>query len=68
MRGAADGAVRSQLPPVETVLLFWSALSGMVHTAEQRETYIQRTLGLTREEYLQHGARLLLASLTKANM
>ena len=68
VRGAADGAVRSQLPPVETVLLFWSALSGMVHTAERREAYIQRTLGLTREEYLQHGARLLLASLTKANM
>ena len=68
VRGAADGAVRSQLPPVETVLLFWSALSGMVHTAERRESYIQRTLGLTREEYLQHGARLLLASLTKANM
>ncbi|MFR2332510.1 MAG: TetR/AcrR family transcriptional regulator, partial [Flavonifractor plautii] len=28
VRGAAEGAVRSQLPPMETVLLFWSALSG----------------------------------------
>ena len=68
MRGVEEGVVRTKLPPMETVLLFWSALSGMVHTAEQREGYIQRTLGLSREEYLQHGARLLLASLTKANM
>ena len=37
VRGAAEGAVRSQLPPMETVLLFWSALSGMVHTADIRE-------------------------------
>ena len=26
VRGAAEGAVRSQLPPMETVLLFWSAV------------------------------------------
>ena len=67
VRGAAEGAVRSQLHPMETVFLFWSALSGMVHTAELRESYIREKLGLTRDEYLQHGARLLLASLTKAN-
>ncbi len=67
VRGAAEGAVRSQLPPMETVLLFWSALSGMVHTADIREGYIQKTIGLSREEFLQHGTRLLLASITKVN-
>ena len=67
VRGAAEGAVRSQLPPMETVLLFWSALSGMVHTADIREGYIQKTIGLSREEFLQHGTRLLLASITKGN-
>ena len=67
VRGAADGAVRSQLPPMETVMLFWSALSGMVHTAELREDYIQESIGLSREEFLQHGSRLLLAAITKVN-
>ena len=67
MRGAAEGAVRSQLPPMETVLLFWSALSGMVHTAELREEYIGTAIGLSREEFLQHGSRLLLAAITKVN-
>ena len=67
VRGAAEGAVRSQLPPMETVLLFWSALSGMVHTAELREEYIGTAIGLSREEFLQHGSRLLLAAITKVN-
>ena len=52
---------------METVLLFWSALSGMVHTADIREGYIQKTIGLSWEEFLQHGTRLLLASITKVN-
>ena len=42
-------------------------LSGMVHTADIREGYIQKTIGLSREEFLQHGTRLLLASITKVN-
>ena len=65
VRGAAEGAVRSQLPPVETVLLFWSALAGIVRTADVRKKYIQETVGLSREEFPKHGYRLLLASLTK---
>ena len=39
----------------------------MLHTADIREGYIQKTIGLSREEFLQHGTRLLLASITKVN-
>lgn len=64
-RGAAEGAVRIQLPPTETVLLFWASLSGMVRMAENKGGYIERTIGLSRAEFLQHGARMLLDSITK---
>ncbi len=67
LRGVEEGVVRANLPPMETVLLFWSALSGIIHMAEFREDFLQRTLGLSREEYLVHGARMLLASITKVN-
>ena len=67
VRGAAEGAVRSQLPPMETVLLFWSALSGMVHTAELREEYIGTAIGLSREESPQRGSRPLLPPIPKVN-
>lgn len=65
VRGMEEGVVRAKLPPMETVLLFWSALSGIIHMAEYREDFLQKTLGLSREEYLAHGARLLLDALVK---
>ena len=65
MRGKQVGAVRTQLAPLEAVMIFWSALSGMVHTAELRERYIRDTLKLSREEFLQHGTQLLLAAFTQ---
>lgn len=62
-RGEAEGAIRLPRPAMETVLLLWSALSGMVHTAALRQGFLREGLGLTREEYLRHGAQLLLAAL-----
>lgn len=63
-RGVEEGVVRLQLPPEEIVLLFWSALAGMVCTANSRGEYIQESVGLDREAYLRHGAQLLLCALT----
>ena len=66
-KGAEVGAVRARLHPSETVLLLWSALSGMIHNADLRTRYIQNELGLDREEFLLHGAELLLAALTASD-
>ena len=63
-QGIEKGVVRSKLPPMETVMLFWAALSGIIHMAESREAFLKETLGVTREEYLTHGARLLLDALS----
>lgn len=64
-RGAAEGVVRIELPPNETVLLFWAALSGMVRMADSKNGYMGRSLGLSRDEFLRHGARMLLDAITK---
>ncbi len=64
-RGAAEGAVRIELPPEETVLLFWATLSGMVQMANSKSHYLDRTLKLSREDFLRHGTRMLLDSITK---
>ena len=39
----------------------------MVRTANARGEYILDTVGLNREEYLRHGAQLLLCALTNLN-
>ncbi|OUN04618.1 TetR family transcriptional regulator [Flavonifractor sp. An92] len=64
-RGAAEGVVRIELSPNETVLLFWAALSGMVRMADSKNGYMGRSLGLSRDEFLRHGARMLLDAITK---
>lgn len=66
-RGVEEGVVRLQLPPGEIVLLFWSALAGMVRTANSRSEYIRDSVGLDREAYLRHGTQLLLCALTNLN-
>ena len=62
-RGIEAGVVHTPFSPMETVLLFWAALSGIIHTADFRQRHIEHLLGISREEYLDHGAKLLLASL-----
>lgn len=64
-RGAAEGVVRIELPPEETVLLFWAALSGMVRMADSKNGYMGRSLHLDRDAFLRHGARMLLDAITK---
>lgn len=64
-RGIQEGAVRTELPVLEVVQLFWAALSGMVRTAERKATYITRTVGVDRETFLRHGAQMLLDAITK---
>ena len=67
VRGAEAGLVHTQVPPIEMVLLFWAALAGMVRTADNREAYIRERTGLSREDFLHHGARMLLHSITRAD-
>ena len=63
-RGVREGAVRVALPTAEVVQLFWAALSGMVRMAEHKTAHMERTIGVNRETFLQHGAQLLLAAIT----
>lgn len=64
-RGAAEGVVRIELPPDETVLLFWATLSGMVQMADSKSHYLERSLKIDRDVFLRHGARMLLDAITK---
>ena len=59
-QGAAEGVVRIALPPDETVVLFWAALSGMVKMADNKTGSVGRTLKVPREDFLRPGGRMLL--------
>lgn len=63
-RGAQEGLVRLDLPAEELVLLFWSALEGMVRMAGQRGAYLSEKLEVEREAFLRHGCQMLLCAMT----
>lgn len=63
-RGAEEGLIRLDLPAEELVLLFWSALEGMVRMAGQRDVYLNETLEVSRDDFLRHGCQMLLHAMT----
>lgn len=63
--GEAEGYLKLDLDVRETVLLLWAALSGMVRMSRRRGEYLRATLGIERNEFLQHGAEFILNSVLK---
>ena len=63
-RGADQGVVDVTRPLAETVLLFWACLSGMVHTAERADSYIQSAFQRDRGGFIRDGALFLRDALT----
>ena len=66
-RGVQEGVIHLAMTPEETVLLFWSALEGMVRMAGLRENYLTHQIGSGREAFLRHGCQMLLDSITQSN-
>ena len=64
-KGAAEGIVRIGLSPAEIVVQFWAMLSGLVQMADSKSNYLAHCLKIEREEFLRHGARMLLDAITK---
>ena len=50
---------------METVMLFWAAISGMVHTAASGAEALPKQVGKTRAEFLEDGFELLLRAISK---
>lgn len=63
--GMAEGTLREGLPLPETVFLLWGSLSGLTRMAKEKEAYLRAAMGLSPTAFLEHGARLLLRSITK---
>lgn len=63
--GISAGVVKPQLHPMETVLLFWAALAGIVRSASTRAGHNKSLSGLSQEEYLERGKRFLLEAIAR---
>lgn len=62
-QGIENGALRSNLNLYETVLLFWASLSGILIMASNKQDYIQKSMGISKQEFLTHGFDMLYRSI-----
>lgn len=53
--GIEAGALQPDIPVLQTVFLFWSTLAGLIQTAADKAIYIQKTMGLSRQAFLDFG-------------
>lgn len=51
--------------PPQTTYILWSALCGIIEAAHKKESYIYHKMKITKEEFMQNGFKLLLASIEK---
>lgn len=61
-RGVSHGTFKKQESTQRIVLIFWAALTGIIQMAEQRQEYLSKHAGLTKEDFLKDSFAFLLES------
>lgn len=64
-RGMAEGTVRTAMSPMETVMLFWASVSGMIHMADRNAETLSAQVGRSREDFLRDGFHMILRAITQ---
>lgn len=62
-RGRSDQAPARE--PMETVMLFWAAISGMIHMADRNGANLSRAGDWDRERFLQNGFEMLRRAISE---
>ena len=66
LSGIARGDLRQDLELEPVSFSCWGMLAGLIRFAANKEPYIRQTMGLSKEQFLQHGFDLLYRSLESA--
>ncbi len=61
--GIENGDLRGNLEIMPTIFHFWGMLSGMIQLASNKEEYIQKTMGLSKIQFLEQGFQMLYDSI-----
>lgn len=64
-RGIEKGEFRDDLLLPQTVFSFWGAISGIIDMSGNKELYIEKTMGIDRNQLLEYAFKLLFEALKK---
>lgn len=61
--GIEKGEIRADLEIMPTIFTFWGMLSGFIQTASNKENYIAKEMGLSKQQFLKYGFQTLYRSI-----
>lgn len=63
LSGMEKGDLRSDLVMMPAIFNFWGMLSGIIQLAANKEAYIEKAMGLSKEQFLDYGFSMLYRSI-----
>lgn len=63
LSGMEKGDLRSDLEIMPAIFNFWGMLSGIIQLAANKEEYINKSMGLSKEKFLEYGFSLVYHSI-----
>lgn len=61
--GMEKGDLRSDLKIMPAIFSFWGMLSGIIQLAASKEEYIQKSMGLSKKQFLEYGFSIIYDSI-----
>lgn len=63
--GILDNSFRADTPELSSSLIYFAALSGIIELVNNKHIYIRRRTGMSKDEFLKFGFRMMLRSVLK---
>ena len=63
LSGMAKGDLRSDLERMPAILIYWGMLSGIIQLAANKEDYIRKSMGLSKNQFMEYGFSLVYDSI-----
>ena len=61
------GDLRDDLEIMFAIFNFWGMLSGIIQLAANKEEYIKKSMGLSKEKFLEYGFSLVYHSIARSD-
>jgi AcrR family transcriptional regulator len=52
-----------EVSPLETTMILWAGITGIIQLADKKETYLKMTVGISKQDFMKDGFRVLLKSI-----
>ena len=65
MGGMKKGDLRDDIKIMPAIFQFWGMLSGLIQLAANKEEYIEKTIHLSKSQFLEYGFDMLYRSIEK---